>query len=109
MKHAFLAEALVAAGLAGCASTGQLTPAAQTQVTDAFNTVCPGVTSGALDQVAGQFNAKVKSAYAAAQQICANGAPTNLVVAGMDIVTLQTALAPYLSKVHVSTSGVRIK
>ena len=108
MKVALLA-ALGSAALAGCASTGQLSPPAQTAVTGAFNAVCPGVSSGALDALIATENQNVQNSYAAAEQICAAGAPTNLVVAGLDLVTLQSVLAPYLAKVRVSAKGVGIK
>ena len=105
----YVAFSALALALAGCASTGALTPAAQTQVTAAFNAVCPGVSSGALDALMATENQNVQNSYAAAKQICAAGAPTNLVVAGMDILTLQSVLAPYLSRVHISTKGVSVK
>lgn len=98
---AAIVSAAAIGALTGCASTGALTPAAQTQVTKAFNAVCPAVTAGALDPLAAQFNANVQKAYAAAQSICANGAPTNIVVAGLDILAVQPLLAPYLAKVKV--------
>lgn len=109
MKTAIASACLAALALAGCASTGQLTPSAQTQVTNAFNAVCPGVASGALDALMATANQNVQTSYSAAKQVCAAGAPTNLVVAGMDILTLQVVLAPYLSKVHISTKGVTVK
>ena len=103
MKKMMLGFLVVAAlaGLAGCANTGQLTPAAQASVTAAFNQVCPAVTSGALDPLSVKFNANVQSAYAAAKTICANGAPTNLVVAGLDIMAVEPLLAPNLAKIKV--------
>jgi hypothetical protein len=96
-----------AAGLAalatfgGCSSTATLDPAAQAALTNAFNAICPAVSSGGLDAAASPFNANVQNAYAAAKQICAAGAPTNIVVAGLDIVTIEPLLAPYTSKVKV--------
>lgn len=110
MKLAIAFACLASAvALSGCASIGALTPAAQTQVTNAFNAVCPSVTSGALDPIVAQFNANAQKAYSAAQSICANGAPTNIVVAGLDILAVQPLLAPYIAKVHVSTSGVTVR
>jgi hypothetical protein len=99
---AFAAAGLAAlAALGGCSSTATLDPAAQAAVTNAFNAVCPAVTSGGLDAVASSFNANVQSTYAAAKQICAAGAPTNIVVAGLDIVTIEPLLAPYTSKIKI--------
>jgi len=95
--------------LTGCQTTGQLTPQVQAQITAAYNAICPGVSSGALDQLMASQNQNVQTSYAAAKQICAAGAPTNLVVAGMDILTLQVVLAPYISRVHISTKGVIVK
>lgn len=83
--------------LAGCTSTGMLTPAAQANVTNAYNIVCPSVAAlGGL-----QMNANQAKAYAAAEEICANGAPTNVVVAGLDIIAVQAALAPLIAKVKI--------
>lgn len=103
MKTIICAAAGLAAlsSLAGCASTGQLTPAAQAQVTTAFNEICPAVTSGGLDPIMATLNQNVQNAYAAAKQICAAGAPTNIVVAGLDIVTIEPLLAPYASKIKI--------
>ena len=99
MKPTIILGAICTAlALAGCASTGALTPAAQTKVTAAFAKICPGVSSGALDAVAAKFNAKTQAAYTAAQTICANGAPTDLVTAGLDILAIEPLLAPYLGK-----------
>ena len=81
-----------------CASNGALTPSAQADVTAAYNAVCPPVLSGALDPIAGQFNARAQAAFASAKTICANGVPTNVVVAGLDILAVDAALAPYLEK-----------
>lgn len=92
---------MTALGLAACANSFQLTPAAQTEITKAYNAVCPGVTSGALDPLAAGFNARVQSAYAAAKTICAQGAPTNLVVAGLDILSVEPLLAPWLARVKL--------
>ena len=108
MMKIVLVAATAALALAGCQSTGALTPQAQADVTAAYNAVCPGVSSGALDPLMATLNQNVQNSYAAAKQICAAGAPTNLVVAGMDIVTLQIVLAPYLAKVHISTRGVSV-
>ena len=98
----FAAAGLAAlATLGGCSSTATLDPAAQAAVTNAFNAICPAVSSGGLDAVSGTFNQNVQNAYAAAKQICAAGAPTNIVVAGMDLMTIEPLLAPYTSKIKI--------
>ncbi len=95
-----LAGVTVAAVLAGCAKDGMsLSTPAQVKVTMAFDQVCPAVQSGALDPLVAKTNTRTKQAYAAAQQICANGAPTNVVVAGLDIMAIEPLLEPYLAKV----------
>ena len=101
VNKSFITAGLLALALGGCASTGELTPAAQASVTAAFNRVCPVVSSGALDPLAGKFNANVRAAYASAKSICANGAPTNIVVAGLDIIAVEPILEPYLAKIKV--------
>ena len=90
-KIAFLLPVL----LAGCSSIGTLTPSAQSTVTNAFNAVCPVLNAIST----AKMSAVQAQAYSSALQICANGAPTNLVVAGLDIVAVQSVLAPYLPKV----------
>ena len=89
---------LAALALAGCTSTGTLTPAATADVTAAYNAVCPAVSTGSLDPFAGQFNDRVRTAYSAAQSICAAGVPTNALIAGLDILAIDAALSPYLAK-----------
>ena len=93
-----LAAAFAASALAGCAN-GQLTPAAQSKVTAVYAKVCPPVKSGALDPLAAQFNANVQSAYATAKTICANGAPTDVATAALDLIAVEPLLAPYLAKI----------
>ena len=95
---AFVALGAFALGLGGCQSNGTLTPSAQASVTAAYAAVCPPVLSGTLDPFAGQFNARAQAAYGSAKAICANGVPSNVVVAGLDILTVEAALAPYLAK-----------
>ncbi|MGC2787743.1 MAG: hypothetical protein WA397_28705 [Roseiarcus sp.] len=79
--------------LAGCTSTGQLTPAASATVTTAYNNVCNALPS--LGPVSATMNEDAKNAYAQAQTICAAGAPTNAIAAGADILALENALLPY--------------
>lgn len=86
-----------ALALSGCTSTGMLTPGAQDAVTNAYNIVCPSV--AALGGLA--MNTQQAKAYGAAVAICANGAPTNVVVAGLDIIAVQAALAPLIAKVKI--------
>lgn len=93
-----IALCVSALALAGCASTAQLTPAAQTKVTATFAKLCPGISSGAFDAVAAKFNAKTLAAYQSAQTICASGAPTDAVTASLDILAIEPLLAPYLAK-----------
>jgi hypothetical protein len=106
LKTVVLAGAAAGAlALSGCQTTGpnagQLSAATQTQITAAFNTICPNI--AALAPVAAQMNAKAQSAYASAQQLCAAGTPTNAVVAGLDIVTIMNSavLQPYLAKIKI--------
>ncbi len=96
MKNLMIASACLGGlALAGCTSTGALTPSAQTTVTNAYNQICPSVTAlGAL-----QMNARQAKAYASAVSICANGAPTNVIVAGLDIIAVQAVLGPMLPKI----------
>jgi hypothetical protein len=102
MKLIVFAAGLAAlAALGGCSSTATLDPAAQAAVTNAFNAICPAVSSGGLDAVVATLNLNTRNAYAAAKQICAAGAPTNIVVAGLDIVTIEPLLAPYTSKIKI--------
>ena len=44
------------------------------------------------------MNADAKNAYAQAQTICAAGAPTNAIAAGVDILAVENALLPYFKK-----------
>jgi hypothetical protein len=98
----FAAAGLAAlAALDGCSSTATLDPAAQAAVTNAYNAICPAVSPGGLDAIVATLNQNTQNAYAAAKQICSAGAPTNVVVAGLDIVTIEPLLAPYTSKIKI--------
>jgi hypothetical protein len=44
------------------------------------------------------MNADARNAYAQAQTICAAGAPTNAVAAGLDVLAIESALLPYFKK-----------
>jgi ABC-type phosphate transport system substrate-binding protein len=89
-----LAAACVA--LAGCTSTGQLTPTASAAINTAYSDVCNALP--ALAPVSATMNANAKNAYAQAQTICAAGAPTNAITAGIDILAVENALLPYFKK-----------
>ena len=83
-------------GLAGCTSTGQLTPAASAAITAAYNDVCNALP--ALGPASATMNADAKNAYAQAQTICTAGTTTNAVAAGIDILAVENALLPYFKK-----------
>jgi hypothetical protein len=91
-----LALAAVCSLLAACTSTGQLTPTASAAVTTAYNNVCAALP--ALGPVSATMNADAKNALAQAQTICAAGAPTNAIAAGVDILAVESALLPYFKK-----------
>jgi hypothetical protein len=91
-----LALVAVVSLLAGCTSTGQLTPAASAAVTAAYNNVCNALP--ALGPVSATMNADAKNAFAQAQTICAAGTPTNAIAAGVDILAVENALLPYFKK-----------
>jgi hypothetical protein len=94
-KSVFALIALCSA-LAGCTSAGQLTPSASAAVNTAYSDVCNAVP--ALGPVSSTMNADAKNAYAQAQTICAAGAPTNAIAAGVDILAIENALLPYFKK-----------
>ena len=82
--------------LAACTSTGQLTPAATADIDAAYTNVCAALP--ALGPVSATMNADAKNAYAQAQTICAAGAPTNAIAAGVDILAIENALLPYFKR-----------
>ena len=86
----------ICGALAGCTSSGQLTPATSAAIATAYNDVCNALP--ALGPVSATMNANAKNAYAQAQTICAAGAPTNAVAAGIDILAIENALLPYFKK-----------
>jgi CO/xanthine dehydrogenase Mo-binding subunit len=94
-KSIFTLVALCGA-LAGCTSTGQLTPTASAAITAAYNDVCNALP--ALGPASATMNIDAKNAYAQAQAICAAGTPTNAVAAGVDILAVENALLPYFKK-----------
>ena len=90
------ALAAVCGALAGCTSTGQLTPTASAAVNAAYDDLCNALP--ALGPASATMNADAKNAYAQAQTICAAGAPTNAVAAGVDVLAVENALLPYFKK-----------
>jgi hypothetical protein len=90
------ALAAVCGALAGCTSAGQLTPTASAAINTAYNDVCNALP--ALGPASATMNADAKNAYAQAQTICAAGAPSNAVAAGVDILAIENALLPYFKK-----------
>jgi hypothetical protein len=86
----------ICGALAACTSTGQLTPAATADVTAAYNKVCAALP--ALGPISATMNADAKNAYAQAQTICAAGAPTSAIAAGVDVLAVENALLPYFTK-----------
>jgi hypothetical protein len=91
-----LALMALCSALAGCTSAGQLTPTASAAINTAYNDVCNALP--ALGSVSATMNADAKNAYAQAQTICAAGAPTNAIAAGVDILAVESALLPYFKK-----------
>jgi hypothetical protein len=91
-----LALVALCSALAGCTSAGQLTPTASAAINTAYNDVCNALP--ALAPVSATMNADAKNAYAQAQTICAAGAPTNALAAGVDILAIENALLPYFNK-----------
>ena len=95
MKSLF-ALAILCIALAGCTSTGQLTPTASAAITTAYNDVCNALP--ALGPASATMNADAKNAYTQAQTICAAGTPTNAIAAGIDILAVENALLPYFKR-----------
>lgn len=91
-----LALAALSTALAGCTSAGQLTPAAQAGVNAAYYDVCAALP--ALAPASATLNALARNAYAQGQTMCAAGAPTNAIAAGVDILATENALLPYFRK-----------
>lgn len=97
IKHTAIAAICTAAvALVGCNTPGSLDPSAALVVSQAYTNICAALP--ALDPVSASMNANAKNAMATAHQICANGAPTNAVVAGIDILAMESALLPYFTK-----------
>ena len=91
--------AISALSFSGCSSTGLITPspAISNDIQTAYNAVCA---PGGLLSAAAPFatNPVVATYYSEAQTLCANGVPSNEVVAGVDIFDLYLDLSTALSK-----------
>jgi hypothetical protein len=104
--NSLVALAAVCAVLAGCSATGQLTPVASADITTAYNSVCAALP--ALGLASATMNGDAKNAYAQAQTVCAAGAPTNAIAAGVDILAVENALLPYFKKATALASDQKI-
>lgn len=96
--YAFAAvAALYAASLAGCASTSTLDPTVSADITTAYNAMCSptGIVASAAPFAAA--NSNIAKYLSEAQAICANGAPTNEIVAGFDIFDVYLDLSQALN------------
>ena len=58
--------------------------------------------------ISATMNADAKNAYVQAQTICAAGAPTNAIAAGVDILAIENALLPYFKKATALASNQEI-
>ena len=120
--RSLLALPLVAAvGLAGCASTSQLSPTASADITDAYQVLCgpsaPTTISGIVGVAQASSTAlpaKAQSIITTATNICAAGVPTNEVVAGVDLFTILVEVEQLVptkvaakTKAHVHALAVR--
>lgn len=99
--YAFAAvAALSCVSLAGCSLVNGAitpTPAAQSDIDTAFTAICG---PAGLLVAAAPFatTGNVATYYSEAQALCANGEPTNAIVAGIDIFDLYLDLSTALSK-----------
>ena len=96
MRMTLFGAAALAIGLAGCNSTATLTPTQQQVVTIAYDSVCPVINSKALAAQVATSSTTTQGAYAAAQSLCASGAPTTAAAGGFDIAQAFVVLLPYL-------------
>lgn len=107
-----LAVALCGAvGLAGCASTSQLSPTAEADIADAYQVICgpgaPATISGIVGIAQASSTALPASAQSAintALSVCAAGVPDNEVVAGVDIFNLLVEIESFLPAKSVPAS-----
>jgi hypothetical protein len=95
-RGAVILLALAAACLAGCQSNGQLSPTVSADVNTVYTDLCAALP--ALGPISGTLNGQLQNDYAQAVKICAAGSPTNPIVAGLDILAIDAALAPYFAK-----------
>jgi hypothetical protein len=111
--YAFAAIAVLSlASLAGCSSTGTLTPAAQATMDQYFTLVCSGAgVVPALAPAANDADAGVQAGYNAIAALCANGEPNNLITAGLDIASIELVLQKYhvLSKAQAKHFGAMLR
>jgi len=88
--------ALATASLAGCQSNGQRSPTVSGGINTVYTDLCAGLP--ALGPISGTLNGQLQNDYAEAVKICEAGSPTNPVIAGLDILAIDAALAPYFAK-----------
>ena len=93
MKLPLLAGALaLALGSAACTSTGALAPGAQSDITTSLAVACP-VIAALSGKVPSDANSQ--AAYSLLASLCPpNPAPTNAVVAALDILNAYEVLKP---------------
>ena len=96
MKTIIIGAAAIAVALAGCNAAQPLTPTQQAVVTIAYDSVCPIIASKALSAQVATSSTTTQGAYAAAQSLCASGAPTTTSAGGYDIAQAFVILLPYL-------------
>lgn len=89
------ALAAVAVAASGCASTSQLSPTAETDITEGYQVLCgpdaPATVSGVVGIAvvgASALPASSQSIISTAEKICVAGVPTSEIVAGVDLFTI---------------------
>jgi hypothetical protein len=97
--YAFAAIAAIsAASLVGCSpSTNTLDPSVASAITTAYNDMCGPTGVVVSAEPFSAANPNIAKYLSEAQAICANGAPTNEVVAGFDIFDVYLDLSQALS------------
>ena len=109
MRHFTALAVSSAVSLSGCASTGQLTPQAQSTVTAAYNQVCgsngqPGAVAVVQAWAAvNTLNATQSEFLADIQQMCAAGSPTNVYSATIDALITVSALQKVYPYAKITT------
>jgi hypothetical protein len=92
-----VASVLAAAtGLGGC-TPGDLQ--SQAGLDQDFSTMCSYLP--AIGPVVTKLNLEIKKNYATAKTVCAAGTPTNPAIAGIDILSVYSALAPYFGNAQI--------